>query len=298
MKRYFLSIFFLILASPGFAQHLRVKQERSTKIYRDLKENHALIVFDTSLDDISIVPSLKDSIIFQSHSGRNLYLIETDTRVERDVYPFYVPNDRTYILKSPESHEYQLNIEDIQPKNVYYYTVVLPPQFPFVASAEYIFTHSSMCGVRVAAGRRYGGYIGYKWGKYKASGTNIDLYNMDVDVSYARHLGYIQQSITGGVRMGVNHKFIPVYVFIGGGYGEYGRQWENLYPVGNSIYFHSDYIKGFNGELGISISLFNYISISAGVDCLFGSNGKISTDYMIGVGITLPETIFKLKKHK
>jgi hypothetical protein len=296
--KYFLILLSLFTTSFAFSQNLKVKLEESTKVYRDLKEHHALVVFETSLEDLSITPTPADEIINQKTNGRNIYFIETDTRVERDVYPFYIPNDRTYILKSLDSHEYQLNIEDLQAKNVYYYTVVLPPQFPFTISAEYIFTRSSKCGLRVSAGRRFGGYIGYKWGEYKPSGIDIGTFESDVDVSYASYLGYIRQSITGGVRIGVNQKIIPVYLYMGGGYGEYGKQWENPYPVSDSIYFYSDYLKGFDGELGVSLILFKYLSVSAGIDCLFGTNGKISTDYMIGVGVTIPGDLYSNKKRK
>ncbi len=293
-----LLILFISLVIPSFSQHLKVTKEESTRVYRDLKKHNALIVFESAIEDLSIMPNPSDSVVEQIHNKHKLYLIETDTRVNREEYPYYVPNDRSFILKSPDSHEYSLDIENVQPKEVYFFTVVLPPYFPLSISAEYVFTQSSICGFRVACGRRFGAYIGYKWGNYKRSGINIDTFENDVDVSNAKCLGFIRQSITAGIRIGVNHKFIPVNLFIGGGYGEYGKQWENIYPIGNSIYFYSDYIKGFNGELGVSLILFKYLSLTTGIDCVFGNNGKISTDYMIGVGITIPENIFKLKRSK
>ena len=41
---------------------------------------------------------------------------------------FYIPNERTYLLKADNTDEYCLTIENMQPKNVYYYVVTLKEQ--------------------------------------------------------------------------------------------------------------------------------------------------------------------------
>jgi hypothetical protein len=150
----------------------------------------------------------------------------------------------------------------------------------------------------VAYGGRFGGYLAYKWGKYFKAGTNIDDYTYDTDVSHAKELGYIRRAYTGGIRLGLVKKKLPLYAYLGGGYGEYGRQWENLTEINKNIYFHSDYLRGFEGEIGLSCVLFDWVSISAGTSALF-AKGKMSVDFQVCAGLSLNQTkLFKRKKKK
>lgn len=275
--------------SESWSQELRIREGKSIRVFRDIKANHALIMFESSIEDLLIEFSPKDSIVHSTVGKRNYYIIETDLF---DGPPYYVPNDRTFYIKSYSSQETRLDIYDMQPKNVYCYTVVEPKKYPFVISAEYLFTKASICGLRVSAGRQFGGYFSYSWGRYKASGTNIDNFDSDADVSRAQFKGYIRNSLTAGVRIGVNQKYVPAYIYVGGGYGEYGRQWENYFLLDDSIYFYSDYIKGVELELGASVNLFECIYASVGADCLI-NGGNVSIDYQIGVGLALKPEWFK-----
>lgn len=278
-----LSIFLLMFSSNISAQKLRVKQGDSNRIFRSIQEGHALVMFETSLDGLSITPTISEEILYEQRRESNIYMIEADLRFDTI---FNIPNERIYYLKVPQSEEYKLNINDMYPKNVYYYTVVLPAQFPRTLSVEYVFSKSAKHGVRMAYGGRYGGYVSYKWGGYYPAGVNIDSYNRDADVVNAKMLGYIRRSYVIGFRMGLIPKGVPLYLCVGGGYGEYGRQWENPLIVGESNYFYSDYIKGFEGELISQCVVFDRLNISLGVDMVV-SSGKITVDYQIGLGVKL-----------
>ena len=107
------------------------------------------------------------------------------------------------------------------------------------------------------------------------------------DVSQADDKGYIRQSITGGFRLGVVRW---LYLYLGGGYGEYGRLWENPSPVEGAQKFTSDYSKAPEAELGLSFRLGNF-SLSAGANALFGD--KLMCDYSVGAGFYIN---FKKKK--
>ena len=205
---------------------------------------------------------------------------------------------RTIALNSPKSTEFILETPEIQPNQVLYYTVTLPDEFPTLLTAEYISTKTSMHGVRLSYGARFGGYLCYKWGKYFKAGTSIEEYGVDTDLSHAAELGYIRSSYTAGARIGIINKLLPVYAFVGGGYGEYGRQWQNLTEVDNNIYFYSDYIKGFEGELGVTCVCYDVLTLSVGANALFGK-GKVMTELQLGIGLSLDQSkVFKRKKKK
>ena len=172
-----------------------------------------------------------------------------------------------------------------------------PEGFPIRLSVEYLYSKTGYHGVRAAYGGRFGIYGAYKWGEYYKAGVNIDDYGQDTDVSRAKELGYIRRAYTGGVRLGLNKKTVPLYAYLGGGYGEYGRQWQNPTEVDGNIYFHSDYIKGFEGELGLSCVLFDFLSLSAGTSAVFG-NGNMSVDYQLCAGISINQTKLFKRKHK
>lgn len=172
-----------------------------------------------------------------------------------------------------------------------------PDGFPIRLSIEYLYSKTAYHGVRVAYGGRIGGYASYKWGKYYKAGTSIDDYSIDNDVTHANELGYIRKSITGGVRLGLNKKVVPVYAYLGGGYGEYGRQWQNLTEIDKNIYFYSDYMKGFEGEVGLSCVLYDWLSFSVGGSAIF-CKGKVSADFQLCAGISLNQTKLLKRKNK
>ena len=279
--------FFLLLLCSGAlnAQNLKYKRENVAASLGS-SENEAIIKVESSVQDLSLRTTTGDPVNVTSTKNGYIFTIEVDLQRERELGDDGYLR-RTLILESPNSNRLEIDIPEeggTLNHETYYYTVTLPDKFPVKLSAEYVFTGSSVGAVRVSFGGRYGGYLGYKWGKYAKNGINIDNVNTDCDVLHAKELGYIRQSITGGVRIGLTPKPFPIYMFVGGGYGTYGRQWENNIEIFNTIYFYSDYFSGVDLEIGGAL-YFHHFYLSAGVNALIG-NSRISVDYMIGLGLS------------
>jgi hypothetical protein len=273
----------LFLVADVSAQSLKVTlSPDERKVNRNTKNGVSTVVFDSKVKGLSIDNGTDDQWMKPS-DNMCVYLIDT----QKDLARGYELSQRTFILNSPKSAEYLLEIEEILPNQVLYYTVVLPEQYPNSLSCEYIYSKTAMYGIRVSYGNRFGFFLSYKCGEYKKQGTDISIITQDFDITHANKLGYIRTAITGGLRLGVMNKNITsLYVLIGGGYGEYGRQWENPLEVNNNTLFYSDYIKGFEGEIACQCVLYDWLSISLGTNMVVG-NGNISVDYQVGIGLNL-----------
>lgn len=275
------------------AQELKVIQsDDMRKINRDVQGGISTVVFETSIKNLIIDNQDNDEHISMP-GGIQLFLIQPESNeyVENLGYP-----KRSYILKATNLPEYLLNIEEIQPNTVLYYTVILANRYPMNFSAEYILSKSSKHGFRLSFGRKFGGYISYKFGDYIKSGINIDNVTQDTDFSKAKLLGTIRQAIYGGFRMGIytsSHQ--QLYILTGGGYSEYGRQWENPLNVQSHKYFYTDYLQGVGVNLGVQCIFADWLCLSAGSDITL-ARGKASIDYALGLGVNLNST--KNKKYK
>lgn len=259
------------------------------KIDRNAPKGVSTIVLDSHVKDLEVRNETDDELIKPS---KDLFIYRVDTK--KDIERGYELSQRTLILNSPQTSEYLLEIEEILPNRVLYYTIVMSEQYPGSFTCEYLYTKSAMHGIRISYGREFGFYLGYKWGHYKKAGANISEVKEDYDVAHATQLGYVRNAYTLGMRIGLLHKEkCNLYILAGGGYGEYARQWENLFEVEKNIYFYSDYIKGFEGEIACQCTLNNWLCLSVGADALLGK-GKVSVDYQLGVGINLNvEEVFK-----
>ena len=295
----FASCFLLFNRAFVQAQTLQVSlsPDRS-KVDRSTSDGVATIFFESSIKDLSVVCTEQRPDEPINKIGEKVWFIHVDPKsdIELDGLCY-----RIFLLKCPASAEYYLTTPEIGYNQVLYYTVVLPNQFVPTVSAECLFSKTSKYGFRLSYGKRFGGYVSYKWGDYKAMGENIANYQMDCDVTQAECIGEIRTAITAGVRLGLykgdnmaSHN--AVYLLIGGGYGEYGRQWNNPYLVGESSYFYSDYVKGFDGEVAIQFLLFDWLCCSFGADMVV-DRGKITTDYQLGIGINLCIDKFSNRKY-
>ena len=273
-------------------QTLRVKQSASDRIYRELSDGHSLVLFESSLENLSIESSIKDKTWRDVRNGRQLIFIEAN--VSQDTL-FHLPNKRKYCLKADDTDEFYLTIENMQPKNVYYYVVTLQKKVPLVFTAEYNSAIDRSNGVRMSLGRRFGAYLNYQWGQYRPSGNNIDNIMSDGDLSNAKCLGYIKTLFVAGLRTCINTKALPVFLYIGGGYGEYGRQWDNHILLENTPYFYSDYIRGGALEVGATILVPYYFVdwlkpiVSLGTDMIL-NRSRVSIDYQVGFGLSVDFT--------
>lgn len=287
---FYRALFVMLLLSVNVhGQTLKVKQSPSDRIYRDTEDGHALVLLDSAIEGLTVESSIKDKQWKDSRNGRKLIFIEP--KVSQDTI-FNIPNERTYLLKADNTDEYCLTIENMQPKNVYYYVVTLKEQIPLVLNAEYVFAVDRYQGVKVSFGGRFGGYLNYQWGKYLPSGNNIDEVVTDADITSAKCKGYIKTLAIAGVRVCVNQKIVPVYINVGGGYGVYGRQWDNPTVIEGSRYFYSDYIKGGAIEAGVTLCIPNLLvdflkpTVLIGVDAIMNKS-RVSIDYQLGFGLSV-----------
>lgn len=281
------------------AQTLKVTQSSDNKkVDRNSNDSIATIIIDSHVKGMTVENDMADEMIEIEHQRRTQHIIHVDIQKDRQNQ---IDNSfRSLLLNSPKSAEYVLDTDELFPRKVYYYTVVLTNQFSTSLTAEYLITKSASHGIRLSFGKRFGGYVSYKWGAYKRSGVNIDDVHEDCDITKAKKLGYIRTAITGGLRFGILQKDlwnIPfgMHLLVGGGYGEYGRQWSNPMLINGSSYFHSDYIKGFDGEIALQLTITDWLCASCGSELIVG-NGKISVDYMLGLGVNL--NFDKLNKYK
>lgn len=291
----------LLCAVNTHAQSLKVNlSPDKSKVDRSTSNGTATVFFDSNIDDLTVIcTDEKPDEPIQKIGKKVLF---THVNVKEDMEMDGVCY-RNFLLKSKSSAEYYLTTPEIGYNQVLYYTVVLPDRFAKTLTAEYLFTKSASHGIRLSFGTRFGGYVSYKWGAYKKSGCNIADVHEDYDITRSKELGYIRTSITGGLRLGLIQKDVwnipfSMHLLVGGGYGEYGRQWSNPMLVDGSSYFYSDYIKGFDGEIAMQLSLYDWLCASFGTELIVG-NGKISVDYMIGLGVNLNfDKLAKIKKKK
>ena len=266
------------------AQTLRVDlSPDKSKVDRSTNNGVATIFFDSNIDDLSIVCTDDNPDEPIQKTGNKLWFTHINVKNDIDVDGICY---RNYLLKSSSSAEYYLTTPEIGYNQVLYYTVVLSNQFAKTITVEYLFSKTTMHGFRLSYGKRFGVYVSYKWGEYVKTGVCIDDYQEDTDVGQAEFMGYNRNSFTAGIRFGVNSRIVPIYLYLGGGYGEYGRQWQNMTEIEKNIYFHSDYLNGFEGEIGLSCILGKHLYLSIGTNALFGVS-KMSSDYQLGIGFNI-----------
>ena len=277
------------------AQTLKVElSPDKSKVDRSVSNGTATIFFDSNVNELSIVSTDQNPDEQIQRIGDKFWVMHVNPKkdIELDNVCY-----RNFLLKCPSSAEYYLTTPEIGNNQVLYYTVILPDRFPSTISAEWLISGATGKGFRIGYGKRYGVYFSYKWGKYKPSGNNISDIMEDCNLSSAKELGYIRESYIVGARIGLfQYKWCQAFALIGGGYGKYGRQWQNPTKVGDNIYFYSDYIKGFNGNVAFLFVLTNSYTISIGTDIIL-SKGKTNMDFELGIGYGFTTTNwFKHKK--
>lgn len=278
-----LQILLSLLVLPSYSQELKIKEGEFNKVGINLEDSMAMVIFKSDVKGLTIENDCNDSL--KVEDGNTVFFIDVGKEINKLKAELC---SRTYYFYCPKTSVCELQIEDIQPKQVLFYTIVLPDFYPSSLSAEYLFTKTSKHGIRLSFGKRFGFYVAYKWGDFYKAGADISMVSSDYDVTKSKKLGYIRNAITGGLRLGLLRKDkFCAYLLVGGGYGEYGRQWQNPLEIDNNIYFYSDYIKGFDGEISCQCILFDWLCVSAGADMLMGK-GKVSLDYQLGLGVNIP----------
>ena len=275
MNKWLLCLLCCLGIGMGQAQaqkHLVVtQQEAPTAFYPE--SGKACVELISPLENLNIVSTFGETCTRE--------LNEDELWVYRFVFDLRDESKRTLYVSAPGFIREELKLA-LSNKQKLYFTVFPPEEnklrfYPGML-IEYVYSGSAMYGGRLAFGKRVGIYFGYKTSLLEREGVDIEDVTSFYDVSRAEEKGYIRQSITGGFRLGVVRW---MYLYLGGGYGEYGRLWENPSPVEGKQKFTSDYSKAPEAELGLALRMGNF-SLSAGANALFGE--KLMCDYSVSAG--------------
>ena len=275
MKKWLLCLLCCLGIGMGQAQaqkHLVVtQQEAPTAFYPE--SGKACVELISPLENLNIVSTFGETCTRE--------LNEDELWVYRFVFDLRDESKRTLYISAPGFIREELKLA-LSNKQKLYFTVFPPEEnklrfYPGML-IEYVYSGSAMYGGRLAFGKRVGIYFGYKTSLLEREGVDIEDVTSFYDVSRAEEKGYIRQSITGGFRLGVVRW---LYLYLGGGYGEYGRLWENPMAIEGGQKFTSDYSKAPEAELGLALRMGNF-SLSAGANALFGD--KLMCDYTVSAG--------------
>lgn len=258
------------------------QQDRPTAFYPE--SGKACVELISPIKELNIRSTFGDTSTCEMNADE-LY-------VYRFIFDLTDESKRTLYISAPGFIQQELKLA-LSSKQKLFYTVfppeVIDKRFRFYPGMllEYVYSGTAMVGGRLSMGKRFGMYVGYKTSLLKEEGPEIEKVSSFYDISGADNKGYIRESYTAGFRMG----FLRwMYFYIGGGYGTYGRLWENPDPVENSLKFTSDRLTGPEAELGLSFRMGNF-SLSAGVDMLIAD--EWICDYSLGMGFYIN---FKKKK--
>ena len=299
MKKTIILLALMLLCSQSiFCQKMKlVVNNNFSNLYRSDRDGTAQIIIKSRIKNLEVYTNFENTTATHPFEDEYIFTIPVTSEMME-----YGENKGIITFKHTKYAMLQHNTI-VLPNQRQYYNLYLPNQFPNNLSIEYIFSKSSKYGFRISFGKQLGGFVEYHGGEYNKTGSSIESVNEDCNVSNAKEKGYIRRSVIGGAKLGllymdISKTTLGIYALIGGGYGEYGRQWENPTEVNGNIYFYSDYIKGFEGETALLFTIGNWFNVSCGADALFGK-GKVSVDYRIGCGLNLNiDRIKSIIKHK
>jgi hypothetical protein len=176
-------------------------------------------------------------------------------------------------------------------QSVYEYKVRMFDYFPLRVACEVdVVRIKDYFGLRISAGKRWGGYLSTKFGMHKKEGFNADEQDDMVILSKKKYEGRIRYSLMAGVKYGIIDRRYPIYAYLGVGYGEEGFQYSNGKKKDKGrVAYYNDYIRGLESEIGINYVLFDFLSISMGTDCIFARRVAFDVNITIGVSIDLAQ---------
>lgn len=271
------------------AQHLEVKGVRKKSKASDC----ATIVFKSDFDDLKVTSVSSDSIYKKKGCDyNNVWTQYVDLRYERDHAADTLIN-RCFVLHTPYTKDLELTVpgKDKQlSQAIYEYKVRMIDYFPLRVACEVdVVRLRDYFGLRMSAGRRWGGYLSFKFSGQKREGFNADEIGKDVDVSKKTYLGRIRNSYMAGVKYGIISRDYPLYAYLGFGYGDDGSQRSNGKKGKERVAYYNNYTNGFEGEVGANWVLFDFLSLSMGADVLFGHRVAFDINCTIGFSVDLTQ---------
>lgn len=271
------------------AQHLEVKRVRKKSKASDC----ATIVFKSDFDELKVISMSSDSIYKKKGCEyNNVWTQYVDLRYEREHAAETLIN-RSFVLHTPYTKDLELTVpgKDKQlSQAIYEYKVRMIDYFPLRVTCEVdVVRLRDYFGLRMSAGRRWGGYLSFKFSGQKRDGFNADEIGKDVDVSKKTYLGRIRNSYMAGVKYGIISRDYPLYAYLGFGYGDDGSQRSNGKKGKERVAYYNNYTNGFEGEVGANWVLFDFLSLSMGADVLFGHRIAFDINCTIGFAVDLTQ---------
>ena len=209
------------------AQHLEVKGVRKKSKASDC----ATIVFKSDFDELKVISMSSDSIYKKKGCEyNNVWTQYVDLRYEREHAADTLIN-RSFVLHTPYTKDLELTVpgKDKQlSQAIYEYKVRMIDYFPLRVACEVdVVRLRDYFGLRMSAGRRWGGYLSFKFSGQKREGFNADEIGKEMDVSKKTYLGRIRNSYMAGIKYGIISRDYPLYAYLGFGYGDDGSQRSN-----------------------------------------------------------------------
>lgn len=271
------------------AQHLEVKGVRKKSKASDC----ATIVFKSDFDDLKVISMSSDSIYKKKGCEyNNVWTQYVDLRYEREHAADTLIN-RSFLLHTPYTKDLELTVpgKDKQlSQAIYEYKVRMIDYFPLRVACEVdVVRLRDYFGLRMSAGRRWGGYLSFKFSGQKREGFNADEIGKNVDVSKKTYLGRIRNSYMAGIKYGIISRDYPLYAYLGFGYGDDGSQRSNGKKGKERVPYYNNYTYGFEGEVGANWVLFDFLSLSMGADVLFGHRIAFDINCTIGFAVDLTQ---------
>ena len=271
------------------AQHLEVKGVRKKSKASDC----ATIVFKSDFDDLKVISMSSDSIYKKKGCEySNVWTQYVDLRYEREHAADTLIN-RSFVLHTPYTKDLKLTVpgKDKQlSQAIYEYKVRMIDYFPLRVACEVdVVRLRDYFGLRMSAGKRWGGYLSFKFSGQKREGFNADEIGKEVDVSKKTYLGRIRNSYIAGIKYGIISRDYPLYTFLGFGYGDDGSQRSNGKKGKKHVSYYNNYTNGFEGEVGANWVLFDFLSLSMGADVLFGHRIAFDINCTIGFAVDLTQ---------
>jgi hypothetical protein len=222
----------------------------------------------------------------------NVWTQYVDLRYEREHAADTLIN-RSFVLHTPYTKDLKLTVpgKDKQlSQAIYEYKVRMIDYFPLRVACEVdVVRLRDYFGLRMSAGKRWGGYLSFKFSGQKREGFNADEIDKEVDVSKKTYLGRIRNSYMAGIKYGIISRDYPLYAYLGLGYGDDGSQRSNGKKGKERISYYNDYTNGFEGEVGANWVLFDFLSLSMGADVLFGHRIAFDINCTIGFAVDLTQ---------
>ena len=276
--------FLTLVESPSFGQQFQISSYRKKAKYGDF----ATIVFKSSAKGLDIASLTGDTIFRTEFSGEDIWTTHVDLNRERSYGENGMLN-RRFLLSTPYIEDSVVVVPG-QERNLqsstYYYDIKVINYYPYNLYIELPLRPDWCFGLRIGAGKRFGGYVTFKLGLNDNDGMNANDNPKLMEIKTKKYLGRIYKVFAAGVRYGLYNREFPLFGYMGIGYGEAGYAYSNGLKGKNHINFYRDFTQGIYGEMGVTFVLFDFFSLSFGAEAVFGSE-RVFPGVGLSIGVTL-----------